>query len=106
MLPYNNTMAIQAKVSTPDGLGGSTDVWTTVSGLSAVTCRHRELNGTEIQANEKKGFSAYDKFYCDYIGSITNANQILFNGSVYKIQNVNDPHDMHMFLEIDTLKSD
>jgi fructose-1,6-bisphosphatase len=86
-------------------MGGTTDTWATVSGLSAVQGHHRELNANEIFANEKKGFKAFDMFYCDYISSVTDTYQILFNGGVYKIQNVNDPHGMHLFLQIDTLKN-
>ena len=86
-------------------MGGTTDTWATVSGLSAVQGRKRELTADEIFSNEKKGFKAFDKFYCDYISSVTDAYQILFNNQVYKIQNVNDPHGMHLFLQIDTLKN-
>lgn len=102
-IPKTITFAVQEIVKMADGQGGYMNTWTNISGLESVSGHHRQLSMVEIAANEKMGFKTSDRFYCDYIPVMLKTNQIVFNDQVHKIQNLNNPHDLNMFLEIDTL---
>lgn len=96
---YRTGFTIKRPVSTVDAGGSPIELFVD---LTAVDGRMRQLNGTEVLANEALGLKTTDRFYCAVI-DVEEKDRIYdsVNDKTYEIRSVNNVMEMDSHLQID-----
>ena len=86
------------KTKVPNGMGGQSETWSLFKTIDGCI---RPLQGDERLSADKKTVIATHRLYCDYDSSILQTDRVVDSGKEYEIRYINDPMQMHQFLQID-----
>lgn len=90
----------QEKVSTPDGLGGSTFTWATITNGGAWALA-RPKSGREVTDYDRVNAEASYLFVVRNRQDVKDSNRILWDGIPYNIRVRKQPKTRALYLEID-----
>lgn len=93
-------IAFQEKISTPDGIGGSTFTWATITDGDAWALA-RPKSGREVTEFDRVNAEATYLFVVRNRQDVTDANRILWDGVPYNIRIRKQPKTRALYLEID-----
>lgn len=94
---YNTTAKIERVTRTNDDLGGFTETWTT---QEMIPCRVRMLSGNERVQYQKDTTVELMRMYCN-VTDLTTGNRITIGDKLYNVIQVDNPHGMGEFLQVD-----
>ena len=98
----NNTMDVKSVVIASGTFGDESRTLT--DKYTGVSCRIRQLNGSEVNNLERRGIISTHRVYCNATISVSAKDELVIKGKTYQVVGPpNNPHDMDHHLQIDVL---
>lgn len=88
---------LQARVETPDGMGGNDYEWQTER---SIWCAIRQQSGREAVAAMREQSSLTYEIWVRYANDITPDKRIAYNGKTYNVRAILNPKEANEFLRI------
>ena len=93
-------ITFQAATLTPDGAGGSTEVWSDFGDTPAVWAHVKPLTGREVMQEGGDAANADYRFTVRWRDDVSEIHRIVWNGSYYNIRQVMRVSGRQLFLSI------
>ena len=93
-------VTFQRKTRTPNGSGGFTDMWSTLSN-SATRAHVKGLSGFERLQADRVNAETKERLVCRYFAGLRPDDRVVIEGRAHNITYINDVERRKKWLEID-----
>jgi SPP1 family predicted phage head-tail adaptor len=94
-------ITFQERVSTPDGMGGSSFTWADIANLSSVWAHVRPKSGREVTQYDRVNAEAGYLFVVRNRSDIKPSYRIEWQGELFNIRVISQPKGRALYLEIE-----